>query len=369
MSLPFGLTKGKIIFGTVASVFGGTLYTSYYYDNQSRRALADQVSFLAKRPCGVHEMPRKVSVYISAPPGDSLEKSRAWFRDYVKPVLVAGAVDYEVKEASKPGQIEAFVRDEILKLRREDQANAVTESSTTEQTSQNPFAPMMADVQKKIKQTSQIDGVLAIGRNAWREVLSGMTKGCEADPLAIEEPPTVEPAKTEEQTDATSADTDEAPLTPAESQTTMNDTMAPPERNVDEMPSEKEIKEELIDDLMTPGGVTTMVEEKDHFSLPSRLSPVMYIPHENIIGWTNIPYRLYMWLADYKRVERIGQYAVAAVLNNKRPLRTDEADVGQNEKVYWLGDEAQEALANDTPIVIDERIRPHLQTYTSDDLP
>lgn len=29
-------------------------------------------------------MPRKVLVYISAPPGDSLEKSRNWFREYVK---------------------------------------------------------------------------------------------------------------------------------------------------------------------------------------------------------------------------------------------------------------------------------------------
>lgn len=29
-------------------------------------------------------MPRKVTVYISAPPGDGLEKSRNWFREYVK---------------------------------------------------------------------------------------------------------------------------------------------------------------------------------------------------------------------------------------------------------------------------------------------
>lgn len=29
-------------------------------------------------------MPRKVTVYITAPPGDGLEKSRTWFREYVK---------------------------------------------------------------------------------------------------------------------------------------------------------------------------------------------------------------------------------------------------------------------------------------------
>ncbi|KAI7896702.1 uncharacterized protein EV154DRAFT_491893, partial [Mucor mucedo] len=30
------------------------------------------------------EMPRKVTVYITAPPGDGLEKSRTWFCEYVK---------------------------------------------------------------------------------------------------------------------------------------------------------------------------------------------------------------------------------------------------------------------------------------------
>lgn len=29
-------------------------------------------------------MPRKVTVYIAGPPGDGLEKSRVWFREYVK---------------------------------------------------------------------------------------------------------------------------------------------------------------------------------------------------------------------------------------------------------------------------------------------
>ncbi|KAI7891425.1 mitochondrial import inner membrane translocase subunit Tim54, partial [Mucor mucedo] len=65
------------------------------------------------------EMPRKVTVYITALSGDGLEKSRIWFREYVKPILVAGAVDYEIKEAKSPGQIETSVMEKIVQRRCE----------------------------------------------------------------------------------------------------------------------------------------------------------------------------------------------------------------------------------------------------------
>ncbi|KAI7891354.1 uncharacterized protein EV154DRAFT_507905, partial [Mucor mucedo] len=35
------------------------------------------------------------------------------------PILVAGAVDYEIKEAKSPGQIETSVMEEIVQRRRE----------------------------------------------------------------------------------------------------------------------------------------------------------------------------------------------------------------------------------------------------------
>ncbi|RCH77860.1 mitochondrial import inner membrane translocase subunit tim54, partial [Rhizopus stolonifer] len=87
MSLPFGLkapSKGTLIFSGVAGAISGLIYTSNKHAEESRKRLTQRVSFLAERPCGIHETPRKVLVYISAPPGDSLEKSRNWFREYVK---------------------------------------------------------------------------------------------------------------------------------------------------------------------------------------------------------------------------------------------------------------------------------------------
>ncbi|OAD66664.1 hypothetical protein PHYBLDRAFT_99354, partial [Phycomyces blakesleeanus NRRL 1555(-)] len=332
-------SKGTVIFGSIVAAIGGTVYTSNHYATESRKRLCDQVSWLAERPCDVHEIPRKVSVYISAPPGDGLEKSRSWFREYVKPILVAGAVDYEIKEASGPGQIEFAVRDEIVRRRRiaaaqkerkEQESSNISPSSPEQKNAFSAMNPPTLDAIKHKKEEHLVDGVLAIGRQAWREVLSGIVLGCKAPLVVI--PPAV-----------------------PESETNTNN------KNEEDINKEKNIegtKDELDLDLaLGPVAEKLMMDEiavngngnvdsdttnstdssasQERFDIPPVLSPVMYIPQENIIGWTNIPYRLFMWAADYQRIEKVGKYVVAAVLNETRPLRPEDENQGESEKVYW----------------------------------
>lgn len=251
--------------------------------------------------------------------------------------------------------------EEVVKRRREAIASTEQEAEATknnnnfaQQTnSNNPFtSPSMETMLTKKKQSEGLsDGILAIGRNAYREVLSGLSKGCDASLAVIEEVPAApveETVKEETQTEniADVSATNEEPLPVA--------------------PIEQEEKQEIIMDQQQP----EQQQEENHFSLPPTFSPVIYIPHVNIIGWSNIPYRLYMWYADYQRIDEVGKYAVAAVLNQTRPIEERDADLGQHEKKYWIGDETAEVLKqNDTPIVIDERIFDKLSTYTSDELP
>jgi import inner membrane translocase subunit TIM54 len=57
MPLPFGLkapSKGTLIFSGVAGAISGIIYTSNKNAEESRKRLAQRVSFLADRPCGVH---------------------------------------------------------------------------------------------------------------------------------------------------------------------------------------------------------------------------------------------------------------------------------------------------------------------------
>ncbi|KAI9288937.1 mitochondrial import inner membrane translocase subunit Tim54 [Umbelopsis sp. AD052] len=356
--LPFGLkapSRGTVIFGSIVFGISGIVYGSNYYSKQSHQRLYDRVTWLADRPLGVREMPRKVTIYIAPPPGDGMDKSRVWFREYVKPVLYKAAVDYEVREGRNNGDIEAMICEEIRQKRKAAKEGTAPPMVAAAKPG-SPFSPVPV-------QQNEIDGIIAIGRVAWREVLNGLAKGCEA-PLKDE--------KIEEVKPEAAAIADEKSATPEE---TSNNNQ-PEQLSFQEEPNNREDDAPLAGEpavVVTTSGDNsqdyTLVdgnmvsEEEPAFSLPPSFPPVMYIPHNNVIGWLNIPYRLFLWAADYKRVDWIGEYSVAVALNERKPLEKNEIDVGQAEKKYWLGDEAKEMLTNDTPIKLDDRVREHLTTF------
>lgn len=218
----------------------------------------------------------------------------------------------------------------------------------------NPFAPLMTDVQKRLESQKKYDGILVIGRRAWGEVLRGISKGCHDDLRVLPE----EESKSEDVKEGKDQDVlkdkDDAQVLEEQE----------PEHTVKDELTFGNAADNAADALSLTGQHTT-----DQPALPPSFSPIMYIPHENIIGWTNIPYRLFRWITDYTRIDEIGKYAVAAVLNKTRPLEERDLDVGYSEKKYWIGEDAKEALDNDVPITIDEELRKNLRTYTSDDLP
>ncbi|KAG2192217.1 hypothetical protein INT47_006585, partial [Mucor saturninus] len=228
--MPFGLkvpSKNTLISSGVAGGFAGLVYSSNKYAQDARTRLAQRVSFLADRPCGVHEMPRKVTVYITAPPDDGLEKSRTWFREYVK----------EIKEAKSPNQIEASVMKEIIQSRREPaEASSNTESADhgpLEIKSNTGFTSPVDNMNNKKKSEVVYDGILAIGRNTYREVLSALGRGCDTILTVFVE----------------------VRLLKA--------------RNLGNVKSH-------------------IIQELDHFSLPLEFSHIMDIPRMNIIRWLSV---------------------------------------------------------------------------------
>lgn len=284
-----------------------------------------------------------------------MDKSRAWFHEYVKPILVAGAVDYDVKEGKSKGAIESAVIEEVVRRRRQQLAEKSQheqqqqQEMTPEAASSNPYAPITPEVQQhqfqqmtsmmnKAKQENEYDGMLAIGRLAWGELLRGIEKGCNSSLDA--------PKQNDEES--------------SEKQQEQQSTQVPENDNAPEPI--------LYEEAVHVTDTLSIMDEKPALS-PSLFSPVMYIPHENIIGWTNIPYRIYRWITDYTRITDVGQYAVAAVLNQTRPLREEDIDAGNQEKRYWIGEDAEKELQEDTPITLEPELKNVLRTYSSDDLP
>ncbi|KAG2174226.1 hypothetical protein INT43_004247 [Umbelopsis isabellina] len=365
--LPFGIkapSRGTLIFGSIVAGISGVVYASNHYKTQARQNLFDKVTFLADRPLGVHEMPRKVTIYLAPPPGDSLEKSRVWFREYVKPVLYKAAVDYEVREGRNTGDIESMICEEIRQKRKAAKEGIEPIPQVVGKPG-NPFSPVPV-------KHNESDAILAIGRIAWGEVLNGLAKGCEAplkDKDAVETNNSTvnngEQTSTESDNQITAIEGSEQLIDQKPVEVSFEEESGNEEKNISKA-GEQPILVSTSSEFSADGdnnSVALIDDEEPSFSLPPTFPAVMYIPHENVIGWSNVPYRLYMWAADYKRVDWIGEYAVAVALNQRQPLKENDIDVGHSEKRYWVGDEAKEKVANDKPITLEDKVREHLSTF------
>ena len=76
------------------------------------------VSYLAREPLPTTQLPRKFTVFLCAPPGDGLRSAREYFQEYIKPVLVAAAVDWDVVEGRREGEVRAGLAARVRALRR-----------------------------------------------------------------------------------------------------------------------------------------------------------------------------------------------------------------------------------------------------------
>lgn len=86
-------TRNQSIFLGTAGTIGGLLF----FDQNSVAAIQDdlkrQASIIANEPAAWNERPRKVKVFF-----DSSYWPTYWFNEFAKPVLDAGAIDYEIIE-------------------------------------------------------------------------------------------------------------------------------------------------------------------------------------------------------------------------------------------------------------------------------
>ena len=95
----------SIFFASVAAVS-----FLYYDDRRQCRKIMDEykerVRGLAEDPLHPQEMPRKVTVYTARYPGEpDYDASVLYFKRFIKPVLVAAAVDFEIISGTRHGSL------------------------------------------------------------------------------------------------------------------------------------------------------------------------------------------------------------------------------------------------------------------------
>lgn len=272
-------------------------------------------------------MPRRITVFLSAPPGDGLRVAREHFHEYIKPILVAGALDWEVVEGRREGEVRAGLAEKIRKLRRRSSEKPPLES-TGERT-----AEVKEEEEVLLQQMRQnigiddwhgVQGDLILGRHTWKEYIRGLHEGW-LGPLDVPSP-------------ETSSD----PLSPKLPSIPPTDAGEPyPSQKLPDslpsssLPDSPSVSQSQDSTSATPPPTLSTPSSKPSSPVPPYISPPDY-PHSqpppstpasfapslplalpHLLGFFNTPTRLYRFLTQRHLANATGASVAALVLGSQ----------------------------------------------------
>ena len=264
-------------------------------------------------------MPRKVTIFLSAPPGDSLRPARDHFHEYIKPILVAGGLDWDVIEGRKEGDVRAGLAKKIRKLRERNGETSPSESSDRdgdEATTDDLFY----EIRKRsgVTEWDGVQGDLVLGRHTWQEYVRGLHEGW-LGPLDL--PRAAEPAETNPQpsqlpsSNSPSSESLSGASTPDSTSKTESSTPDPsPTKAAKASPTPPYILPQDYPSCPTPP-----------FS-PDSIEPSLPLPLPHLLGFLNTPTRVYRFLSRRYLADSTGRSVAALVLASQMRPYTQSAD-------------------------------------------
>lgn len=304
-------SRNWMIFWTLSSALAATIIYDRREKKRATARWAHAVEHLAKRPlANPSQMPRKVTVYLEAPPGDGLRVAQDHYSEYIKPVLAASGLDWDFVQGRQQGDIRAAVAERVRRRRRT-QEKDVAASAADAGAGELPTEEDRIDAWRQAHGVPLYDGVrgdIVIGRHAWKEYTRGLHEGW-LGPLTA--PPHAQPDPEPE------SESDDAE---AES----NKTKRPPQ----------------IKPYNSPEDYPTA-----HLPLlvPSELAPSVAISFPHILGFLNTPTRFARFLTRRKLADEVGRDVAAVCLAAYREYR-EEAGEDDSPDTRW---EQQRALAHE----------------------
>lgn len=310
-------SRNWMIFLSITGSFAGALIYDRREKRRTQQKWCELVAHLSKEPLSVEQMRRRLTVYLAAPPGDGLRVSREHFKEYVKPILVAAALDYTVMEGRREGDVRAGMAEKIRRLRHKagEPRTAVDEVGVEE---------VVAETRQRIgvHEEPGPKGDLVIGRHTWKEYVRGLHEGW----LGPLDPPPPPPAPTAPEEVPSVGASEGAEGASADSAT---GNVEPSDKKEDS-PEQKTDGAEKDDPSKpacpTPAYITPA--EYSSASLPPSLpdsfdiSAPIGFPH--ILGFLNTPIRIYRYLTQRYLAESVGREVAGIVLAaSSRSYRDD----------------------------------------------
>ena len=290
-----------------------------YHKKKAQRKWCTLVSHLAQEPLPVNMMPRRITIFLTAPPGDGLRVSRDHFHEYIKPILVAGAMDWDVVEGRREGEVRAGLAEKIRKLRKQKGETSLAEPG--EESKEDLYHEM-----RNRAGTADWDGVqgdLVLGRHTWKEYIRGLHEGWlgpldEAQPPKPEEPD-LQPLA------AHSPDSSLSEIPTSETSSSEKPSSSPPpptDPPISESPPEKPAEKPPKPPITPP-----YIESSEYASspaaptLPTLLPPSLPIALPHLLGFFNFPIRIYRFLTRRQLADSTGASVAALVLASQtRPF-------------------------------------------------
>jgi len=296
------------------------------YDTREKKKAqqkwCDLVAHVAQEKLDVRQMPRKLTVYLSAAPGDGMGSSRTYFKDYVKPILVAAAMDYEVIEGRKEGDVRYGTAEQIRRLRRKK-----GEQGTTEHEVDTAMAIDLMREQMMVQPVPGVRGDLVLGRHTWKEYIRGIHEGW-LGPLDEPPEPVVEPSPIHPPTEPRTVDP-EATTSPEAAEKTLADQEKPPEEQKEEEKKTEEKKKTYPPPAYLSIREYSVAPLSPH--IPTTLEPSEPIHMQHLLGFLKTPQRIYNWLNRRSLQDQIGRQTASIVLANYRPYQHDESFASPNQ--------------------------------------
>ncbi|KAJ3171576.1 mitochondrial import inner membrane translocase subunit tim54 [Geranomyces variabilis] len=263
----------SIFLGTTSFLTVVGCYDKYEL-RKVRQELDDRAAVIRNEVMQPKDIPRKIRVFVAP-----THWGRYWFKEYIKPVFDSAALDYEICEPKVSGQVRDSVR-ELLWTGKDEQR-----AWDQQRYRYDPHAPPVFILDRPKFDSGE--GLVAVGPNAWREVLRGLRDGCLAErPL----PPPPPPATLE--LDAAMDGGDKTSDEKKEKEKVVEPPAAPLEYSVTNLPS---------------------------FPIP----PVGFISGRNQSGWTGFPRRIFGWFNERHTAREIGEEALRVAFGRVRPFERD----------------------------------------------
>lgn len=341
-------SRNWLIFWGVTGSFIG----AYYWDRRERKKVrdywVDQVAPLGNQLIDPYDVPRKLKVYVVPPPNDYIDAGLQHFRNFIKPVFTAAAIDHELITEERQGYIRSRVAEEVRSLRQQLQA---------------PTKEHEDPIDSKWKR-DLTGGIVLVGRGAYKEYMAGLQEGWFG--------PLERPGFVQEQIDKEREEEQERLRKRREEKAAATD---------GEHQRDYEYEEDWSQDRkatlarkypVIPAYVRTT--ELSELELPPefashRPDPISVFRHPHLIGIFSAPTRIYRWLNQRTLAEEMGSQAVGVVNAASRQFALpDDADLALSDEEDWPNQFKKNGLDKDSEWMrefrVDPRLGEQLKVYT-----